>query len=59
MADRLVIVIPCYNEEKVLGITAPLFLKELDAMISAGKICEHSSILFVDDGSKDHTWEII
>lgn len=59
MADRLVIVIPCYNEEKVLGITAPLFLKELDTMINAGKISEHSSILFVDDGSKDHTWDII
>lgn len=59
MADRLVIVIPCYNEEKVLGITAPLFLKELDTMINAGKISEHSSILFVDDGSKDRTWDII
>lgn len=59
MADRLVIVIPCYNEEKVLGITAPLFLKELDTMINAGKISEHSSILFVDDGSEDRTWDII
>lgn len=59
MSDRLVIVIPCYNEEKVLRMTAPLFLQELDIMTKVGKICNDSSILFVDDGSKDSTWEII
>ncbi len=59
MSDRLVIVIPCYNEEKVLRMTAPLFLQELDIMTKADKICKDSSILFVDDGSKDRTWEII
>ena len=59
MSARLVIVIPCYNEEKVLRVTAPLFLQELDIMIKEGRICKDSSILFVDDGSKDSTWEII
>lgn len=59
MSDRLAIVVPCYNEENVLSITAPMFLEELDVMIKADKINEDSSILFVDDGSRDSTWEII
>lgn len=53
------IVIPCYNEEAVLPITAPMFLGQLKSMIDAGKISEESKILFVNDGSKDSTWEII
>lgn len=53
------IVIPCYNEEKVLPETAPVFLSKLSALISSGKISEDSVILFVDDGSKDSTWELI
>ena len=62
MADAkpiLWIVIPCYNEEKVLPITAPMFLKKLEELTKAGKISENSRILFVDDGSGDRTWEII
>ena len=55
----LYMVIPCYNEEKVLPITAPMFLDELNLLVSAGKIHEESRILFVNDGSKDRTWEII
>ncbi|MFL8970026.1 glycosyltransferase family 2 protein [Helcococcus kunzii] len=53
------LVIPCYNEEKVLPITAPLFLAKLKTLISEGKISDNSKILFVNDGSKDETWEII
>ena len=56
---RLWIVIPCYNERDVLPITAPLFLKELKKLISAGKVSEDSRILFVNDGSGDDTWDII
>ncbi len=53
------IVIPCYNEEEVLPITAPMFLDKLTSLIEAGKIHRRSKILFVDDGSKDKTWEVI
>ena len=52
-------VIPCYNEEEVLVLTAPMFLKQLNVMIDAGQISEKSRILFVNDGSKDSTWDII
>ena len=53
------IVIPCYNEEEVLPITAPIFLEKINSLCEAGKIHRRSKILFVDDGSKDRTWEII
>ena len=59
MNTRLYIIIPCYNEAEVLPITALLFLEEMLFLISKNKICENSRILFVDDGSKDHTWSII
>ena len=53
------IVIPCYNEEQVLPLTAPLFLKKLQDLSARGQISENSRILFVNDGSSDRTWEII
>lgn len=53
------IVIPCYNEEKVLPVTAPLFLKELKKLQEREKISNSSRILFVNDGSKDQTWNLI
>ena len=53
------IIVPCYNEEAVLPITAPLFLQKLNGLISAKKVSGESRILFVNDGSKDKTWEII
>lgn len=59
MKPVLYIVIPCYNEEKVLPVTAPLFRNKLKSLIDAGKISENSRIMFVDDGSGDKTWEII
>jgi glycosyltransferase involved in cell wall biosynthesis len=55
----LYIVIPCYNEEQVLPITAPEFLAELSHLMAAEKISPESRILFVNDGSKDSTWDII
>ena len=59
MVPSLYIVIPCYNEEEVLPVTAPLFLQKIDDLSRAGKISGESRVLFVDDGSKDKTWEII
>ena len=53
------IVIPCYNEENVLPVTAPLFLKELKKLQEREKISNSSRILFVNDGSKDQTWNLI
>ena len=53
------IVIPCYNEEQVLPLTAPMFLQKVRDLMAAGKISGSSRILFVNDGSKDRTWEII
>ena len=59
MTPILYIVIPCYNEQAVLPVTAPLFLKKLNDLSARGKISEDSRILFVNDGSKDDTWKII
>ena len=56
---RLYIVIPCYNEEAVLPITAPLFRDKLLSLSSQGKISPDSRVLFVNDGSKDNTWNLI
>lgn len=55
----LYIVIPCYNEEEVLPVTAPMFLSKINELIGLNKISDDSRILFVNDGSKDKTWEII
>ena len=55
----LYIVIPCYNEEEVLPVTAPLFLAKLDELTEKKMISAESRILFVDDGSTDSTWQII
>ena len=59
MQPILYIVIPCYNEEKVLPITAPMFLKKINDLSAAGKISPDSRVLFVNDGSRDATWKII
>lgn len=55
----LYLVIPCYNEEEVLPVTASLLLEKLEGLIAAHTISSQSRILFVDDGSKDKTWQII
>ena len=58
-APTLFIVIPCYNEEEVLPITAPMFLNKLLSLVHEGKIADASRIMFVNDGSRDRTGEII
>lgn len=59
MKPILYIVIPCYNEEKVLPITSKMFLEKILSLSGEGKISDESRILFVNDGSKDETWNII
>ena len=58
-APILYTVIPCYNEEAVLPETARRLLEKYKALISSGEISEKSRIAFVNDGSKDRTWEMI
>ena len=55
----LYIIIPCYNEESVLPITSTMFLDKINELVNLGKISDDSRIMFVNDGSKDKTWEII
>ena len=55
----LYIVVPCYNEEEVLPETSKRLKVKLSDLIVAGKVSEDSRVLFVDDGSKDRTWEMI
>lgn len=55
----LYIVVPCYNEEEVLPETNPMFLNKLNQLIEDGKISSQSRIVYVNDGSKDQTWELI
>jgi len=57
--DRLAIVVPCYNEEEMLPITTKELTGVLDDLIRKEKIASNSYILYVDDGSKDATWELI
>ena len=52
-------VIPCYNEQEVLPITAEQLRIKYDQLLQSGLIAESSRILLVDDGSKDRTWQII
>ena len=55
----LYIIVPCYNEQEVLPITSGQFLAQLQSMAVSGKVSAQSKILFVDDGSRDGTWNII
>ena len=55
----LYIIIPCYNEEKVLPITSSMFLDKINELVKLNKISDDSRIMFVNDGSKDKTWDII
>lgn len=55
----LYIVVPCYNEEAVLPITNVMFSDKIEELIKNKKISKKSRVLFVNDGSKDETWNII
>lgn len=59
MKPVLYLVIPCYNEEKVLPVTSGMFLEKLKSLISEAVISDDSRIMFVNDGSRDSTWDII
>ncbi|MCI7472806.1 MAG: glycosyltransferase family 2 protein [Clostridiales bacterium] len=59
MEDILYIVVPCYNEEEVLPETSRRLKEKLEALMAAGTISRESRVLFVNDGSKDRTWQII
>ena len=55
----LYLVVPCYNEEEILERTAEVMREKISRLIKEGKASEKSKIMFVNDGSKDHTWKII
>lgn len=55
----LYIVVPCYNEEEVLPETSRRLKAKLESLMDAGKISRKSKVMFVNDGSKDRTWELI
>ena len=56
---KLYLVIPCYNEQEVLSETAKCTSEKLRELAELGKISSESKVCFVDDGSKDGTWDII
>jgi glycosyltransferase involved in cell wall biosynthesis len=56
---KLFVAVPCYNEEEVLPDSAVKLRDKLKTMMSIGIISEDSRIVFIDDGSKDRTWELI
>ena len=57
--NRLFCVIPCYNEQEVLPETSERLRQKMESLIVKGKISEDSRVVFVNDGSRDSTWEII
>jgi glycosyltransferase involved in cell wall biosynthesis len=59
MVNCLYLVIPCYNEEEVLPETSTRLIEKMNNMIHGDLISKDSKIVFVNDGSKDKTWEII
>ncbi len=56
---KLIIVIPCYNEEVTLPVSHSLFADELESLIKDNLVSPESRILLVDDGSRDSTWNVI
>ena len=59
MSKILYLVIPCYNEEEVLSLTKKELKEKMDNLIKENKISKDSKVMFVNDGSKDKTWELI
>jgi glycosyltransferase involved in cell wall biosynthesis len=59
VVPRLAIVVPCFNEEEVLPETAHRLLTLLQGMMASERVAAGSQVVFVDDGSRDHTWEMI
>ncbi len=59
MAPILYVVLPCYNEEEILHMSAEKLLEKYDRLLKEGKISPESRLMFVNDGSRDKTWQII
>ena len=59
MAHKLMVVIPCYNEEEVLPETSRRLMDKMASLVKKGLITEDSRVLLVNDGSRDRTWELI
>lgn len=59
MSNIIYFVVPCYNEEAVLEVTAQKLTQKVESLINRGVISSKSRITFVDDGSKDQTWSLI
>jgi len=59
MASKLMVVIPCYNEEEVLPETSRRLVQKMAGLEKAGLITPDSRVLLVNDGSRDRTWELI
>lgn len=59
MKNTLYLIVPCYNEEKVIEDTTKVLSKEMKKLMSLGAISCDSKIMFVDDGSSDSSWKII
>ncbi|MEG2429107.1 MAG: glycosyltransferase family 2 protein [Oscillospiraceae bacterium] len=59
MIPKLYIVVPCYNEEDVLPDTLKVMTQKIQTLSQSEKISTESRILFIDDGSKDNTWQMI
>ncbi len=59
VVPRLGIVVPCFNEEEVLPQTARRLLELLDTLMVDGRVTPDSQIIFIDDGSRDRTWQLI
>lgn len=59
MKTKLYIVVPCYNEQEVLPLTSQIFIRKLEELSDLGEISNESRVLFVNDGSRDATWDII
>ena len=59
MPGKLMVVIPCYNEEEVLPETSRRLVIKMAALVEKGLIAQDSRVLLVDDGSRDRTWELI
>jgi len=57
--DVLYVVVPCYNEEAVLEETKKRLKVKLEKLIQTGRISSSSKVMFVNDGSKDNTWNLI
>lgn len=57
--DKLAIVVPCYNEQEVLPLTFRCLSEQLLTLIAQQKIAADSVVIYVDDGSRDNTWQLI